>query len=156
MSSFYKSFDKELFNTHDEPGKYSVRKYFEKLGFIVANNPDDYSADLILFKPTENNFYEKISFVEVGVRESWKGNWPGHWDLRIEKRKAKYLKYDLPVIYCVLNNDHSKMIMLEKPLIYFPLITVNNKYSSSEENYSIKKEDFKIITLKEERSEDLI
>lgn len=145
-----KKFDKKLFEEFDNKGKETIRKYFEAKGFLVAYNPNQYTADMILLKPTTDGLFEKIALVEVGCRPSWKSHKFTFSDLRIESRKAKYLQDGLPVYFCVINQDFSSFVMLDEPLTNFPKIEVNNKFfpDKKESNFSIPASKLKFIELK--------
>ncbi|MBK7962316.1 MAG: hypothetical protein IPK04_14725 [Bdellovibrionales bacterium] len=158
MSSGRKEFDEGLFKKFDEKGKKAIIKYFESKGHLLAFNPNDYLADLILLQKTEDGLYEKIALVEVGVRPSWSSSdWPSSWSLRIEQRKAKYLSQGLPVWFCVLNKDLSSCVMLKRPLTDYPIQNVTNRFFSNgktEQNYIIPNSDIELVQIKPEQVEN--
>ena len=136
-----KPFDPKLFKENDNKGREIVRKYLEGEGYLVVNNPNQYEADLLVMEQDpETKLWSQIALAEVGVRTSWKSHeWPAKWDLRIEQRKAKYLKHGIPVWFFVLNEMGTAVVVPKFKLTDYKIIEVNNRYfkDKKESNYSI-------------------
>lgn len=153
-NSYRKNFSEEDFKKFDNSGKEAVRAYLESQNYLVAYNPNQYLADLIVLEETEGGYFQKAALAEAGVRYSWKGDWPKKWSLRIEKRKDKYLEQGLPVWYCITNADQSVMVILKKPLTDYAIIKVTNRFcedGQTEENYEIPVGEFEVIRLKSKK-----
>ena len=138
-----KPFDKELFKQNDQKAKDIVSSYYEALGYLVARNPNKYSADLILLEKAEDGYYREVALVEVEIRNSWSSKqWPKAWDYRIAYRKAKYQEQnDLPVVYHTLNSDCTTVLKFKGLLSEYETIVDSNKFVSEETFYSINVQD---------------
>jgi len=81
-----KRFDKHLYRKYDEQAKQASRALLSKSGFVVVDNPDVYAADLIAQRGEEPSF-----FVEVEVKDVWKGDTFPYDSLQIPERKKKFV-----------------------------------------------------------------
>lgn len=166
-SRLSKPFDPELYKKNDEPGKEVVRKYLEGLGYLVANHPNKYKADMIVleFDPIDR-LYKQIALAEAGLRPSWNSHkWPETWDLRVEHRKGKYSDEGPPVWVFVVNKMKTAMVSPKYALSEYAVAGVNNKYfpdkNKPEPNFIIPKDELTYIELvprilKPTTDEDLI
>ena len=80
-----KRFDRYLYRKYDEQAKQAARALLSRSGFVVVDNPDKYAADLIAQKGDEPSF-----FVEVEVKDVWKGDTFPYDSLQIPERKKKF------------------------------------------------------------------
>ena len=138
-----KPFDKALYAQNDQKAKDVIAGYYEALGYLVARNPNKYSADLILLEKTVDGYYKEIALIEVEIRNSWSSKqWPKNWDYRIAYRKAKYQEQnDLPVVYHTLNSDCTTFVKFKGLLSEYETIKDSNKFVSDETFYSIQVQD---------------
>jgi len=63
-----KKFDKKLFDKYDLAARTVMKFWLEDRGYSVKDNPDPYGVDLIAIK--DGN----VSWVEVEVKDAWKGD----------------------------------------------------------------------------------
>jgi hypothetical protein len=121
-----KKFDRGLYNAND-PAKQKAIEYFKSQGVNAIVNPDDYGIDLIV----DGRFY-----CEVEVKHNWRGDTFPFSTLQIPERKMKFVKSDMPVVFMVMNSDHSyALLTLGEDVMASPLKEVPNKFVSSGEMF---------------------
>lgn len=136
MAYGYKKFDINLYRQNDERARILVASTLRAEGLDVADNPDQYSVDLLVSKPGSPN---PFLAVECEIKRVWESGWfPGHWNtLQIPARKRKYIDQSpYWVEYWVLNaaGTHA-MIVPEDLLVRSPLVVVSNKYVPNGEKF---------------------
>jgi hypothetical protein len=78
-------FRKKEYEKWDGPAKKAVRNYLISLGCVLAEDIEDYGADIVTREPLE-------SYHEVEVKNGWTDEWPSHWKtLHIPFRKKRLI-----------------------------------------------------------------
>lgn len=114
-----KPFSKTLYNNND-PAKQKAIDYFANQGTTAVVNPDDYGIDLIV----DDTFY-----CEVEVKHNWRGDSFPFNTLQIPERKTKFAKLDKPVVFMVMNSEHTHAFLTTgDDVLASPLVEVSNKY----------------------------
>ena len=133
------------YKKYDGPGKAAVRRYLDKLGYFT-NAHESRDVDLTSLTPDD---FEPLNH-EVEVKAVWEGEWPEDWkDVRIPKRKGRYTKRSVPVLFWVLRSDLRMTILIKGSDICDEQIkeVSNSRVRSGEEFYCVPIELCKFVDL---------
>jgi hypothetical protein len=136
-----KRFDQNLYEQYDQFGRNRVVMYYAKQGIELKDNPDKYGVDLIAYDDGE-----KIGYVEVEVRASWKSDQFPFDSLHVPERKKKLLTNDLHTVLVSVNCYGTRAFICDYRIVLAsPLLESPNMYISKGERFY--KVDFRQINL---------
>lgn len=142
-----KEFSPSLHDQYDSYGKAKVKKFFmTTYGIYLLENEDRYAVDMIAYK--DGN---KLGYVEVEVRESWRHNEFPFDTLHIPERKAKLLRNDLKTVLASVNKIGTRAFLCDGEVILAsPIEERSNKYiREGERFYLVDPSKIKLIELKD-------
>lgn len=126
-----KRFDQNLYEQYDQFGRNRVVMYYAKLGIELKDNPDKYGVDLIAYDDGE-----KIGYVEVEVRASWKSDQFPFDSLHVPERKKKLLTNDLHTVLVSVNCYGTRAFICDyRTVLASPLLESPNMYISKGERF---------------------
>lgn len=101
MKGYYKRFNQDLYDKHDNLAKTKLIEFLKKRNHSILNSEENYGVDVvsIIGKTTH--------YSEAEVKVGWKDNWPTTWkEIRIPERKQRLLdKYGNNLNFFVFRND---------------------------------------------------
>lgn len=126
-----KRFDQNLYEQYDQFGRNRVVMYYAKQGIELKDNPDKYGVDLIAYDDGE-----KIGYVEVEVRASWKSDQFPFDSLHVPERKKKLLTNDLHTVLVSVNCYGTRAFICDYRIVLAsPLLESPNMYISKGERF---------------------
>ncbi len=126
-----KRFDQNLYDQYDQFGRDRVIMYYRSLGIELKNNPDQYGVDLIAYEDGE-----KIGYVEVEVRASWKSHEFPFDSLHVPERKKKLLANDLHTVLVSVNCYGTQAFICDYRIVLAsPLLESPNRYINKGERF---------------------
>ena len=126
-----KQFSQDLHDQYDSFGRDRVVQYYAKHGVELQENPDKYGVDLIAYDDGD-----KIGYVEVEVRESWKENIFPYDSLHVPERKKKLLTNDLHTVLVSVNCYGTRAFICDyRTVLASPLLESPNKYIAKGERF---------------------
>lgn len=128
MMSVYKKFDKKLHAENDKIARNVVKSFFNnrfsKDGVTIIDNPNKYGVDLWMMR--NGNI---IANLEAEVKIVWKGHRFPFPNIQFPTRKKKFAGLGKPTMYCMLNEDKSRLLTVwDKYFTDDKIVEVPNKY----------------------------
>ena len=133
-----KPFDKKLYDQTDGKAKRKIKKYLRSKDHIIdSNTKEDYKCDV---KSISGRGI--LTFSEVEIKLSWKGEWPTSWkDVRIPYRKKKLLdSIESDLTFYIFREDCKEMWVIPDHIIKEKgsVVEVSNRFvREGEQFYSI-------------------
>jgi hypothetical protein len=126
-----KLFDQKLHDQYDQFGRNRVIMFYSQHGIELQENPDKYGVDLIAYD--DGN---KIGYVEVEVRVSWKSDTFPFDSLHVPERKKKLLENDLHTVLVSVNCYGTRAFICDyRTVLASPLLESPNMYISKGERF---------------------
>lgn len=126
-----KRFSQELYDQYDKFGRTRVIMFYKTLDIDLVDNPDPYGVDLVAYDDGE-----KIGYVEVEVRASWKSNDFPFDTLHVPERKKKLLANDLHTVLVAVNCYGTHAFICDYRIVLTsPLEESPNKYIAKGERF---------------------
>jgi hypothetical protein len=131
MAIIRKQFSQDLHDQYDNFGRDRIIKYYADNGLELRNNPNQYGVDLIAYDDGD-----KIGYVEVEVRQSWKENIFPYDSLHVPERKKKLLDNDLHTVLVSVNCYGTRAFICDYRIVLAsPLLESPNKYIANGEKF---------------------
>jgi hypothetical protein len=131
MAIIRKQFNQDLHDQYDNFGRDKIIKYYADNGLELRNNPNQYGVDLIAYDDGD-----KIGYVEVEVRQSWKENIFPFDSLHVPERKKKLLDNDLHTVLVSVNCYGTRAFICDYRIVLAsPLLESPNKYIANGEKF---------------------
>ena len=126
-----KQFDQNLYDQYDQFGRDRVIMFYKTQGIELKDNPDKYGVDLIAYDDGE-----KIGYVEVEVRASWKSQTFPFDSLHVPERKKKLLTNDLHTVLVSVNCYGTQAFICDYRIVLAsPLLESPNKHIQKGERF---------------------
>jgi len=126
-----KLFDQKLHDQYDQFGRNRVIMFYSQHGIELQENPDKYGVDLIAYDDGD-----KIGYVEVEVRVSWKSDIFPFDSLHVPERKKKLLENDLHTVLVSVNCYGTRAFICDyRTVLASPLLESPNMYISKGERF---------------------
>jgi len=131
MATIRKQFSQDLHDQYDTFGRDRIIKYYADQGIELRNNPDQYGVDLIAYDDGD-----KIGYVEVEVRQSWKESIFPFDSLHVPERKKKLLENDLHTVLVSVNCYGTRAFICDyRTVLSSPLLESPNKFIAKGERF---------------------
>lgn len=119
----------------DKKGRDYARAIALKNGMFLANNPDQYGIDLLVYSLKTG---ELVGYADVEVRpDLWRNGRPIYRTIHAIKKKVEtYSKLDLPSWYFSLSGDGENMLSCKfSDILSEKLVEVSNKREATGESF---------------------